>query len=73
MKQLYKKLRNKVAMAATSLVCLIAASTASAQIDTTAAVAEVTNAGTAVGAVGGAILVLAGISLSYRWVKATFF
>lgn len=44
-----------------------------AVIDTTAAVAEVTDAGTAIAAVGGGILVLAGISLAYRWVKATFF
>lgn len=44
-----------------------------AAVDTTAAVAEVTSAGTAIGAVGGAILVLAGIALTYRWVKASFF
>ena len=42
-----------------------------AAIDTTAAVAEITDAGTAIAAVGGAILVLAGISLTYRWVKAS--
>lgn len=44
-----------------------------AAIDTTAAVAEITDAGTAIAAVGGGILVLAGISMAYRWVKATFF
>lgn len=44
-----------------------------AAIDTTDAIAEITAAGTAIGAVGGAILVLAGISLAIRWVKATFF
>ena len=49
------------------------ATSAFAVIDTTAAVQEVTDAGTAIAAVGGAILVLAGISLAYRWVKATFF
>jgi len=46
---------------------------AMAAIDTTAAVASITDAGTALGAVGGAILVLAGIALAYRWVKAAFF
>lgn len=46
---------------------------AMAAIDTTAAVTELTDAGTALGAVGGAILVLAGIALAYRWVKAAFF
>lgn len=51
----------------------IFATSAFALIDTTAAVAEVTDAGTAIAAVGGAILVLSGISLAYRWVKATFF
>ena len=51
----------------------VLATNAFAVIDTTAAVQEVTDAGTAVAAVGGAILVLAGISLAYRWVKATFF
>lgn len=50
-----------------------AATSAFAVIDTTAAVQEVTDAGTAIAAVGGAILVLSGISLAYRWVKATFF
>ena len=49
------------------------ATSAFAVIDTTAAVQEVNDAGTAIIAVGGAILVLAGISLAYRWVKATFF
>lgn len=49
------------------------ATSAFAVIDTTAAVQEVTDAGTAIAAVGGAILVLSGISLAYRWVKATFF
>jgi len=44
-----------------------------AAVDTTAAVASITDAGTALGAVGGAILVLAGIALAYRWVKAAFF
>jgi len=54
-------------------VLAVSAVPAFAAIDTTAAVASITDAGTAVGAVGGAILVLAGISLAYRWVKATFF
>ena len=52
---------------------LVAATPAFAVIDTTAAVQAITDAGIAVAAVGGAILVLSGISLSYRWVKATFF
>jgi hypothetical protein len=51
----------------------VLATNAFAVIDTTAAVQEVTDAGTAMAAVGGAILVLSGISLAYRWVKATFF
>jgi len=54
-------------------VLAVAASPTFAAIDTTAALAELTEAGTALGAVGAAILVLAGISLAYRWVKASFF
>lgn len=42
-------------------------------IDTADAVAQVGAAGTAIAAVGGSILILAAISLAYRWVKATFF
>ena len=54
-------------------VVALATTPAFAVIDTTAAVQEVTDAGVAMAAVGGAILVLSGISLAYRWVKATFF
>ena len=52
---------------------VLAANSASAAIDTTAAVGEITDAGTAITAVGGAILVLAGLSLGIRWTKAQFF
>ena len=51
----------------------LSATSVFAAIDTTAAVAELTDAQTSIAAVGGAILILAGISLAYRWVKATFF
>ena len=63
----------KKAIALFAVLFSLTASPAFAVIDTTAALAEVTDAGTALAAVGGAILVLAGISLAYRWVKATFF
>lgn len=56
-------------VAALSLLALPAL----AAIDTTAAEASITDAQTAVVAVGGAILVLAGVAMAYRWVKATFF
>jgi len=46
---------------------------AQAAIDTTEALAELESAGVAIAAIGGAILGLAGISLAYRWAKATFF
>lgn len=42
-------------------------------MDTTAAVAAVTAAGTDIGAVGTAIIGLAALALTIRWVKATFF
>lgn len=51
----------------------VAAASAHAAIDTTAAVLSITDAQTAMAAVGGAVLVAAGISFAYRWVKATFF
>lgn len=63
--------RCKVAIVAA--VTVGAATSSQAAIDTTDAVAEITGAGTAIAAVGGGILVLAGISLAYRWTKATFF
>tara|TARA_R110001592_G_scaffold340362_2_gene628486 strand:+ start:48 stop:284 length:237 start_codon:yes stop_codon:yes gene_type:complete len=50
-----------------------AANMSYAAIDTTAAVAEVDGAGTAIAAVGGAIISLAALAMAYRWVKATFF
>ncbi|MCC6143398.1 MAG: methyltransferase [Candidatus Hydrogenedentes bacterium] len=55
------------------IVGSLLAAPAFAAIDTTDALASITDAGTAIAAVGGGILVLAGISLGYRWVKATFF
>jgi hypothetical protein len=46
---------------------------AAAAIDTTAALASVADASTAVVAVGTAIIALAGVSMAIRWVKASFF
>jgi hypothetical protein len=63
--------RSKVALLAA--VAVPFAMTSQAAIDTTGAVGEITGAGTAIAAVGGGILVLAGISLAYRWTKASFF
>lgn len=63
--------RCKVAVVAA--VTVGAATSSQAAIDTTAAVAEITGAETAIAAIGGGILVLAGISLAYRWTKAAFF
>ena len=48
-------------------------SPAFAQIDATAATAEVTAVGATLTAVGTAIVGLAAIALGIRWVKATFF
>lgn len=42
-------------------------------IDTTDVVAQLASVQTAIAAVGAGILVLAAISLGYRWVKASFF
>jgi len=51
----------------------LATNSAFAAVDTTAALAELADAQTAIIAVGGAIIVLAGVALGIRWVKATFF
>lgn len=42
-------------------------------IDTTDVVAQLGAVQTAIAAVGAGILILAAISLGYRWVKASFF
>ncbi len=52
---------------------LATAGLAQAQIDTAAAVTEIGNVGTAVAAVGGALIGVAALVLAYRWVKAQFF
>ena len=62
-----------------TVVCLSTASTAFAEgglpaVDVTEATGVITNqGGAAIGAVGQALIGLAGIALVYRWVKATFF
>lgn len=42
-------------------------------IDTTDVIAQLGSVQTAIAAVGAGILVLAAISLGYKWVKASFF
>ena len=49
------------------------ASAAPVAIDTTDVLTQMDNGQTAMVAVGGAILVLAAVSMAFRWVKATFF
>lgn len=78
MKKVISKLspRNAVVALATVAVAMLA-TTASAQvgapIDTTAAVGQIDIAAVVITAVGSAILGLAGLSLAFRWGKATFF
>lgn len=42
-------------------------------IDVSDGVAQLTAAGVAIAAVGGAMLVLAGIAAAYKWARAAFF
>jgi hypothetical protein len=60
-----------------ALVALLTASVSAladpVAIATTDAVTQIGNAQTALLAVGSAIIVLAGVSMGIRWVKATFF
>lgn len=46
---------------------------ASAAIATTEALASITDAETAITAVGGALIGLAAVAMALRWVKAMFF
>jgi len=46
---------------------------ASAAIDTTAVVAEISGNSTAILAVGGALLALAAVAVGIKWIKATIF
>lgn len=46
---------------------------AAAVLDVTAATAEIAGAGTAISTVGVAIIGLAALAMTIRWVKATFF
>lgn len=52
------------------LGAVLAAGSASAAVDTTAAVTAFTDAGTAIGAVGAAMIAAAGAGIVYRWVTA---
>lgn len=52
---------------------VLAANASHAAIDTTGALASITDAETAITAVGVAILALAGLTLAIRWTKAQFF
>ena len=49
---------------------VLVAGAASAEVDTTAAVAAYTEAGTAIGAVGVAMVAAAGAGIVYRWITA---
>lgn len=71
MKRLLSLVKKAAVVGVSSMV--VSAAHAQVAIDTAAAETQITNAGTAVAAVGGALIVLAGISMAYRWVKATFF
>lgn len=65
----FKKVGLVAALTATSGLAMADA----VAITTTDAVAQIAAGQTAIAAVGGAILILAAISLGFRWVKAQFF
>lgn len=66
------RIKKGFAVAAGTLVSSLALAQPVA-IDTADAVTQIGNAQTAVIAVGGAIVILAAVAFTYRWVKATFF
>lgn len=66
-----KKIRNRAV--AVSGCLALASTSAMAQIDASEAVTAVEGVAVPLTAVGGAIIGLAALAMSIRWVKATFF
>lgn len=62
-----------LALASVFTVVSVAVQADPVAISTTAAVAQIGEAQTAIGAIGAALISMAALVLGYRWVKANFF
>lgn len=63
----------KLAVAAVTLVVATVAPVANAAIDVTAAVTSLGDIPIAVTAIGGAMLIAAGVAVGFKWAKASIF
>lgn len=69
-----KKLLVPVGIAFGSMLTVASASAAQSGVDISAAVSAFqSDTATAIGLIGTAMVVLAGIAVTYKWVKGTFF
>ena len=69
-----KNLKNKLQNTALVISASVAASPAFAAVDVTAATTAITtDGGTAIAAVGGALIGLAGTAVVYKWIKGAIF